>query len=431
MKTNNGVLRTRLRNGLEVRLKEMHTAPLISNWLWYRVGSRNELPGRTGISHWVEHMQFKGTPTFPARLLDRSISRVGGVWNAFTWLDWTAYFETMPSDQIDLAIQLEADRMQNGIYDAKEVESERTVIISEREGHENEPTFLLAEEMQAAAFRVHSYHHEVIGDKVDLTTISRDDLYNHYRSNYRPSNAVLTMAGDFSASSMIRRIRKAFGEIPADPAPEVSMRPEPRQLGERRVIVEGPGETPFAALSFRAPAGNDPDFIALSVLDSILAGASNLNFFGSGISNKTSRLYGALVERELAASVSGNLVATVDPFLYTLRATVRPDRSPEKVLEAMLEAMDRLLQQPVGQDELRKAIKQAQALFAYGSESITNQAFWLGYAEMFATVDWFDTYLDQLAAVSAQQILDVAQRYLSPLHRIVGLYLPTGEGSNG
>ncbi len=285
--------------------------------------------------------------------------------------------------------------------------------------------------MQAAAFRVHSYHHEVIGDKVDLTTISRDDLYNHYRSNYRPSNAVLTMAGDFSASSMIRRIRKAFGEIPADPAPEVSMRPEPRQLGERRVIVEGPGETPFAALSFRAPAGNDPDFIALSVLDSILAGASNLNFFGSGISNKTSRLYGALVERELAASVSGNLVATVDPFLYTLRATVRPDRSPEKVLEAMLEAMDRLLQQPVGQDELRKAIKQAQALFAYGSESITNQAFWLGYAEMFATVDWFDTYLDQLAAVSAQQILDVAQRYLSPLHRIVGLYLPTGEGSNG
>jgi len=431
MKTNNGVLRTRLRNGLEVRLKEMHTAPLISNWLWYRVGSRNELPGRTGISHWVEHMQFKGTPTFPARLLDRSISRVGGVWNAFTWLDWTAYFETMPSDQIDLAIQLEADRMQNGIYDAKEVESERTVIISEREGHENEPTFLLAEEMQAAAFRVHSYHHEVIGDKVDLTTISRDDLYNHYRSNYRPSNAVLTMAGDFSASSMIRRIRKAFGEIPADPAPEVSMRPEPRQLGERRVIVEGPGETPFAALSFRAPAGNDPDFIALSVLDSILAGASNLNFFGSGISNKTSRLYGALVERELAASVSGNLVATVDPFLYTLRATVRPDRSPEKVLEAMLEAVDRLLQQPVGQDELRKAIKQAQALFAYGSESITNQAFWLGYAEMFATVDWFDTYLDQLAAVSAQQILDVAQRYLSPLHRIVGLYLPTGEGSNG
>ena len=157
------VTRTRLRNGLEVRLKEIHTAPLISTWAWYRVGARNEVPGITGISHWVEHMQFKGTPMFPAGTLDRAISREGGFWNAFTWMDWTAYFETMPQDRVELALKVEADRMHNSLFDPAEVESERTVIIAEREGSENEPTFRLSEEVHAAAFRVHPYHHMTIG----------------------------------------------------------------------------------------------------------------------------------------------------------------------------------------------------------------------------------------------------------------------------
>ena len=127
------ILRTKLRNGLEVRLKEIHTAPLISCWIWYRVGSRNEHAGTTGISHWVEHMQFKGTPSFPAGVLDRAISRDGGYWNALTWLDWTSYFETMPADRIDLALRLEADRMAHSKFSPSEVKSERTVIISERQ----------------------------------------------------------------------------------------------------------------------------------------------------------------------------------------------------------------------------------------------------------------------------------------------------------
>src|SRR5215208_3587562 len=217
---------TTLSNGLKVLLKEIHTAPIISSWLWYRVGSRDEVQGRTGVSHWVEHMQFKGTDQFPANILDKAISREGGSWNAFTYIDWTAYFETMPADKIDLGLRLEADRMSNSRFDANEVTSERTVIISEREGSENEPLFLLGEAVQQTAFRVHPYHHEVIGDMADLHTMTREDLYNHYRKFYVPSNAVMAVAGDFDAKSMLRRIRELLEPIPAGSEPVQLARPE-------------------------------------------------------------------------------------------------------------------------------------------------------------------------------------------------------------
>ncbi len=186
-----------LTNGLKVLLKEIHTAPLISSWVWYKVGSRDENTGHTGISHWCEHMQFKGTPKFPPNVLDRAVSRDGGMWNAFTYFDWTTFFETMPADKIDLGLRIEADRMVNSMYDEKEVNSERTVIISEREGSENEPYFQLGEAVQNAAFRTHPYHHEVIGDMPDLKSMSRADLYNHYRTYYAPNNALISVAGDF------------------------------------------------------------------------------------------------------------------------------------------------------------------------------------------------------------------------------------------
>lgn len=418
------VLSTRLDNGLEVRLKEMHTAPLISSWIWYRVGSRNERPGATGISHWVEHMLFKGTPSFPAGVLDRAISRDGGVWNAGTWLDWTTYYETMPADRIELALQLEADRMVNSLFEPAEVESERTVIISEREGHENNPSFRLDEEVQAAAFRVHSYHHEVIGDKADLETITREDLYQHYQTYYRPGNAVLALAGDFETQSMLDQVRSHFGDLPNDPPAKSRVRPEPEQRGERRVTVEGPEDTPLLEVAYRAPAATDPDFYALTVLDSILTGASSLSPYGGGISNKTSRLYRALVEGGIAASVNGGLAATVDPYLYNFKVTVRPDRTPEQALEVMDEQIAAVREAPVMAEEVDKAIKQAQALFAYDSESISNQAFWLGYSEMFADYSWFETYLERVAAVKPEDILRVAHAYLIPTRRVVGTFQP-------
>jgi len=412
-------------NGFKVLLKEIHTAPLISSWVWYRVGSKDEPSGHTGISHWCEHMQFKGTPQYPAILLDRAISRDGGLWNAFTYFDWTTYLETMPADKIDLGIRLEADRMVNSLFDEKEAASERTVVISEREGNENEPLFQLGEAVQQAAFRVHPYHHEIIGDMADLKSITRDELYNHYRTYYVPNNAVMGIAGDFKTKEMLARIRELFEPIPAGDMPPRLARPEPEAPGEHRLTVQGPGETTFLEISYHAPAASDLDFFAVTVLDSLLAGPSSLNIFGGGgISNKTSRLYRALVEKELAVSVSGGLLATIDPFLYTVTITVHPMRQSEEVLKAFDDEVKRIQDKRVRIDDVARAIKQARALFAYNSENITSQASWLGHAEMFASYNWFLTYLDNLAKVTPADVQRVAQKYLRTTNRVIGTYHP-------
>ncbi len=413
-----------LSNGLKVMLKEIHTAPIVSNWAWYRVGSRDEIPGITGISHWVEHMQFKGTPQFPAGILDKAVSRDGGVWNAFTYMDWTTYFETMPADKIDLGTRLEADRMANSIFDADEVSSERTVIISERQGNENHPLFRLGEAIQAAAFRVHPYHHEIIGDMADLQTISRDDLYNHYKSYYQPNNAVVVVTGDIETETMLSRLKELFEVIPAGETPLRRARPEPEPRGEHRLTVEGPGETAFVQDNYRAPAATNPDFFPFVVLDSLLTGPSSLNLFGGGISNKTSRLYRTLVEGELAVSLNGSLPATIDPFLYSITATVHPQKSSEDVISAIDGEIKRSQDEVPSEEALARAVKQARALFAYGSESITNQAFWLGFTEMFASYDWFTQYLDKLATVTPEDVQRIAQTYLRPQNRVLGIYIP-------
>lgn len=422
------LVRTRLKNGLTVHLKEIHTAPLISHWLWYRVGSRDEIPGLTGLSHWVEHMQFKGTPQYPSGVLDKAISRDGGVWNAFTYLDWTTYFETLPADKIDLALRLEANRMVNSLYDPKEVDSERTVIISEREGSENEPLFRLDEAVQTASFRQHPYREEVIGRKEDLLTIQRDDLYNHYRTYYQPVNAVLAMAGDFDAEEMLKRISELYDSIPGGTLPPHPARRDEPFNEERRVEVHGPGKTTYLKATYLAPPANQDDFFAMSVLDSLLCGPTSLNMFGGGgISNKTSRLYRALIEREQAVSIGGGLQATIDPYLYDLTATLRPDRTPEEVLAAMDGEIARIQDHLVTPEEIARAVKQARALFAYGSENITNQAFWLGYAEMFANYDWFVDYVANLEKITPQDVQRVAQTYLLAEKRVVGTYIPSGE----
>jgi zinc protease len=420
-----------LSNGLKVLLKEVHTAPIISSWLWYRVGSRDEIQGRTGVSHWVEHMQFKGTEQFPANMLDKAISRDGGTWNAFTYMDWTAYFETMPADKIDLALRLEADRMSNSRFLPEEVASERTVIISEREGSENEPLFLLGEALQQTAFRVHSYHHEVIGDMADLRSITRDDLYNHYRTFYVPNNAVMAVAGDFDIQSMLGRIRELFEPVPAGGDPARLARPEPPQNGEIRLSVEGPGTTSYVQVCYRFPPASHSDFFPLAVLDSLLAGPSNLNMFSGGISNKTSRLYRALVDKEYVVSVHGGAQATIDPFMYTITMTIHPRRKPEEALAALDREIQRVKEEKVTKEEITRAIKQARALFAYGSENITNQGFWLGYAEMFANYGWFETYLEKLSAVTVRDVQRVANEYFKPQRRVIGTYIPLdGKGAS-
>ncbi len=426
----NGVLRTKLSNGLTVLVRPMHHAPVATFWVWYRVGSRNEVPGITGASHWVEHMQFKGTPKYPASMLDQLISREGGAWNAMTSHDWTTYYEVMPASKIDLGLDLEADRMVNSAFDPEAVESERTVILSERSGSENSPVWLLYEEMLGVSFRVHPYRTVVIGERVDLETMSRSDLYSHYRRYYVPNNATVVLVGDVDADQALGKIEALFGNIPAgDPLPDVH-RPEPPQYGERRVTVHREGHTAFVSMAYRAYEVTHPDFFALGILDSILAGATSLNFMGTAhTSNKTSRLYRALVERELAAGIDADLAATIDPYLYSITATVREGHTPQEVEDALTAEFERVARGDITEEEFEKARKQAKALFAYDSESVSSQGFWLGFAEtLVGDYRWFGDYLGRMMAVTLDDVRRVAADVFQPTRRVVGWYIPTGGG---
>lgn len=425
-----GVTKTTLENGLTVVLKEMHHAPVASFWVWYRVGSRNEIPGITGASHWVEHMMFKGSARFPAGSIDRLISREGGRFNAFTWIDFTAYFETMPSDRIDLALEIESDRMANAIMTDESFDSERTVIISERQMYENQPTFLLQEELMSAAFRVHPYHHEIIGDEFDLRSMQRGELIRHYQKYYAPNNAIVIAAGDFETDAMLDRIQELFGGIEPGKPVDDRIRIEPEQRGERRVTVRGPGETAYLTYAFKSPPAAHEDFNPLVLLNAAYAGGGSLGIFSGGTTNKSSRLYKALVSSGLAAAVSASVAPTIDPYIYTITAVARPDRTLEE-LEAALEAeLHRLEQEPVTADELNKALKQARAQFVLAAESVTGQAQMLGMAEAITgDFQWFEDTLNAFNTVTLDDLQRVQRTYIRPESRTVGMYQPAGNGS--
>ena len=415
-----------LDNGLTVVLKESHTAPVTTFWVWYRVGSRHEVPGITGIAHWAEHMLFKGTDAFPKGEIDRQIARAGGSMNGFTWLDFTTFFETLPADRIDLGLRIEADRMVHSLFDPEEVEPERTVIISERHGAENEPTFLLGEEVVGAAFRVHPYHHDTIGDLCDLERITRNDLWNHYQRYYGPDNAIAVAVGDFQSAEMLGAIERHFGPVPPRADPRTIVRPEPPQRGERRVNLEGPGSTAYLQAVYHAPSASDPDVFPLMVLATILTGAPALTIFGGGPPNRSSRLYKALVDTGLAAGVSGSLYPMQDPFLYDVSATVRAGRTPAEVEAALDAELERAAGQPIPAGELLTAVKQAKAQFAYSSESVTNQGFWLGWSSVVADTGWFESFVERLSAVTVDDVRRSAQTILARRNRTVGHYLPQG-----
>ncbi|UCC85859.1 MAG: insulinase family protein [Anaerolineales bacterium] len=425
---NNDTAEFQLNNGLKVLLKPVRSAPIVSNWIWYRVGSRNELPGKTGISHWVEHMMFKGTPTFPKGSIMRLVNKNGGLLNGFTSYDYTAYFETLPADRLDLGLRIEADRMGNSVFDPDEVESERSVIISEREGSENSPNFLLREELMSLAFRAHPYGHQVIGWKEDLRRITHDDLWDHYKTYYGPHNAVLVIVGDIDPAATRARIQELFAPIPAGPAPPPVTATEPAQTGERRVVLRQPGTAQYFQAAFHVPHARHADHFSLMVLNAVLAGASPMTFGGGSTpTHRSARLYKALVESELATRCGCSYSPNIDAGLFNFYATVREGRSLEEVERAMWDEILRIQDELVSEEELGKAQKQAKAQFAYALESVTNQALWLGSMEMVDSYARFYTFLDDLTSVSAADVQRVAQTYLAETNRNVGWFVPRTE----
>jgi zinc protease len=428
----NGVIEARLNNGLGLLIKPDHSAPLASVWTWYRVGSRNELLGQTGVSHWVEHMQFKGTPNLGKGQIFGEVARVGGSLNALTSFDWTAYFETVPISALDLPLRIESDRIANSRFDAEEVEAERTVILSERQGAINNPGYLLYEEVLGEAFRFHSYRTMVIGLEHDLRQMTRDDLYQHYRRFYRPSNAFLVAVGDFDPDELIAEIEGAFSKIldDGDTRPFQSPPKEPLQLGERRVLLRRPSGAPYLRMAFHVPASTDPDFVPLLVADAVLSGGKPMGFGGSGGMGRSSRLYRSLVASGLARAASSDLDITLDPFLFQIAATALPGSDLSLIETAVDHEIDALREQPVLASELERAVRQVEAQYVYSSEGVTNQAFWLGQWNLLGNWQRALDLTSEIRAVTAEDVQRVAQTYFRRDQRVVGWLEPTGSGGS-
>jgi zinc protease len=423
--------RTVLDNGLTILVREIHTAPLASVWCWYKVGSRDEAPGCTGVSHWVEHMNFKGTTNIPREKVKGIIEEFGGSWNGYTWIDQTTYLETATRDALDRMLFIEAERMANGLYEPADCESERTVIISELEGGENDPDQLLEMEVTAAAFKAHPYGHPTIGWLSDLRRMSRDDLYGYYRRFYVPNNATLVVVGDVEAEDVFRRAQRQFGAIPCGPlSPRVAI-VEPPQIGERRVTIEKEGTAAYLKLAYHAPAASVEDFAALLVLDTVLTGAKGLNLWSSFRTpppQRSARLYRTLVEGRLASAVSGALLPTADPFLYTVSMTAADGVGLDRLEAAAVSEIDRVAREAVTAREVEKAKAQLRARLVFENDSVTNVAHQIGFFETIASVDLFLSVGDRIAGVTLNQVARTAAAYLKPTNRTVGWFKPAAAG---
>ncbi len=419
-----------LPNGLKVVVKEVHTSPLVSVWCWYRVGSGDEGPGLTGASHWVEHMNFKGTVNIPREEMKGIVERFGGMWNGYTWIDQTTFLETAGRAALDQMLFIEAERMAYGLYDAAECESERTVIISELQGGENDPDQLLETEVTASAFRAHPYGHPTIGWIEDLRSISRDDLYEFYRRFYIPSNATLVVVGDVDATDVMRRAERHFASIPEGKIPERIHAIEPEQVGERRVVIEREGTTGYVKVVFRAPAVSEPDFFPMLVLDTVLTGAKGVNLWSSfrGVPpQRKARLYTALVERGLASMVSGALLPTAQPYLYTLSFTVNDGVPLAAVEAAAFDEIERVQKAGIESSEVERARHQLRARLVFDNDGVTNIAHQLGYFETVAGPGFLSSVQQRIDGVTPDQLWDVARRRLTPVNRTVGWFRPTGR----
>jgi len=410
-----GVLATTLGNGLRVLLQEDHRSPIVSIQLWYRVGSRNERRGATGLAHFLEHMMFKGTPSHGPREFARLVEQNGGQDNAFTSQDVTSYFVNIAADKLDMVLGLEADRMQHLRLDPRDVDAEREVVMEERRTRtEDDPGGVLGEEVGNLAFRAHPYGFPVIGWMEDLRRITADQLRAFYRTYYVPNNAILVVVGDVKASEALEKVERHFGKIPRGPDPPPVLAVEPPPNGERRVTVRKQAQLPIVYLAWHVPNQTSPDAVPLEVLSTVLSGG------------RASRLYRRLVyERQLALEAGGDYsYFTLDPNLFWFWATAMPGQTPQTLEQALLEEMERLRREPVTEEELTRAKNQIEAAFVFQQDSVHRRASLLARFETIGGYARLDAFVPAVRAVTAADIQRVARAYFPPDKKSLGVLIP-------
>jgi zinc protease len=409
------VVAATLDNGLRVLLLEDHRSPIVTVQMWYRVGSRNEARGATGIAHFLEHLMFRGTAKYGPGVFARLVERNGGQDNAFTSQDVTSYYVNIAADRLDLVLDLESDRMHNLQLDPKIIDSEREVVIEERRTRtEDDPGGFLGEEVSATAFRAHPYGQPIIGWMVDMKRITPDEIRAFYKTYYVPNNAILVAVGDFKAADVLAKVKTAFGPIPRGATPPPVLAVEPPQLGERRVEVQKPAELPIVYMGYPVPNHTSADAPALEVLSVVLAGG------------RSSRLYRGLVyERQLALEAGGDYsYFSIDPNLFWFYATPLPGQTAATLEKELLGEMARLAAEPVSDVELTRAKNQIEASFVFQDDSIHRRASLLARFELIGGYAQKDRYLDIIRGVSAGDLQRVARAYFQDDKKNVGILLP-------
>lgn len=414
-----GVQKTVLPNGLTVITKELHDKPIVASIIWYRVGSRNEEIGQTGKSHFLEHMLFKGTEKYKKGDIDLIALENGGANNAFTWLDFTAYYFTFASDRWQVALDIEADRMRNTRFAEEDFDSERQVVQEELRIRLDGPWEALQNEVWATAFRQHPYHWPTVGWIDDLESATGADMKAYYDKWYHPRNATLVIVGDFNTDEALESVEQLFGPIPAGPEVKPLRIAEPRQRGEKRVIVKKDTPVERLLIGYHAPAVGDADSYPLEIIQTLLS------------TGKASRLYQRLIERDQSVTVaSATYHDHIDPSLFYIQAELKPEFKLEDVERAIYEEIDRLKNEPVSIAEIEKAKRQIEADLVMSNEEPLQQAILMGQYETIASEErvpeqargykYLDTVLDYIRAVTAEDVARTAQKYFTQDNRTVG-----------
>ncbi len=410
-----GVRTDTLANGMKILVQEDHNIPNVAMYFFYKIGSRNERPGTTGISHFFEHMMFNGAKKYGPNQFDIQMEKNGGNNNAYTSEDVTVYTDWFPSAALPLMFDMEADRMRDLSFDPKIIESERGVVYSERRTSVDNSNFgLLSEQLQAAAFIAHPYHSPVVGWPSDIESWTMEDLKNHFRMGYAPNNCVMVVVGDVSADNVFSLAKQDLEPIPRhDPPPPVRT-VEPEQLGERRVVIKKEAQLPIEMVAYHVGNAKSPDDTALTLLETLLA------------RGQSSRLYSRLVDKEqLALSVNASYGETLDPGLMRFTLQPRSGIDPERAEKALFEELRRMGETPVPDKELRKAKNQLLAEHYREMKTIAGRANLLGTYEVFhGDYGMLFSFEQRVEAITPADVQRVAQKYLTEKNRTVAVLLP-------
>lgn len=411
-----GIQEYKLSNGLKLLLVENNSAPVVTVQVVYRVGSRNEAVGYTGSTHFLEHMLFRGTPSFnksKGTQIAQVLNKIGANFNATTWLDRTTYYETVPADQLELALHIESERMQHAWIREKDRQAEMTVVRNELERDENEPDSIMWKHLFAHAYIAHPYHHPTIGWHSDVEGVPTSRLRQFYKEYYHPNNASLILVGDFKQDQALALVERFFGPIPSSPKPIPEMyTTEFPQQGERRFTLRRPGQLGLLQMAWHVPPVEHADSHALDVLQDVLSEGVN------------SRLYQALVEKHLAVYAGAYNLQLRDPGLFIMQAKLSSESSHAQVEEAFEAVIKQIQETPPDERELSRVKNQTRASFSYQRHGTHQLATMLGEFEASSSWKGMVHYLELLDKVTPEDVQRVAKTYLLRDNRTVGLFIP-------